>query len=463
MDFKDKEAVGLVSQMGRGQDSTSTEIGMTGPGGFWARMTRSVDLIMTFALAVAFLFMFSVLWLECRATASKKRKVVLCLSSNPRLTRGEYDARYLLFHNPWLDDFIVMNIFAEESRTLRMTNKLVLNEIAIPGLAKTLRDAGFRLSGFMCSWMIYFHMLVRFSQRKQVGIIRAVEPHIAGVMAVLLKSILGVKFVQDVRANFDMIYRQTGQTVYGPSSYPLDKWMRGLVYRHADLVFAQSIDNLNRARIEGADPQKSKLVRSIAVTPALFRSPEIRVDVRGLLGLKDSRLLVFCSRLSPEKYPEDVISSFSEVAKSRSDVKLIVVGDGIMRSDLESLAERLGVDENIVFMGSKPNEFVIDVLHSADLVVVPLAGFLLVEAALAAKPIVAYDCEWHSEIVKHRETGLLVKFRDSKGMASAILTLLNDPTLSRKLGRNARDLALGMFHPDVIREIEAKHYRGLLG
>lgn len=436
---------------------------VTRGGEFRARMTLWGDLIISLALAIGFPFMFFIVWLKCRVTAVKRRKVVLCLSSNPRLTRGEYDARYLLFHNPWLDDFIFMNLLAEENRTMEMTDKLVLNEITIPNIARTLRDAGFRLSGFICSWIIYFRMLVRFSQKRQVGIIRAVEPHFTGVMAVLLKSVLGVKFVQDIRANFDMIYEQTGQTVYGTFSYSFDRWMRGRVFRRADLVFGGNMDNLKQARLEGADLKKSRLVRSIAIAPALFDSPEIRVDVRDLLGLKDSRLLVFCSRLSPEKYPKDVIDSFSEVAKLRKDVKLIVMGDGVMRKELESLAERLGVDENVVFLGSKPNEFVIEVLHSADLVVVPLAGSLLVEAALSAKPVVAYDCEWHSEIVKHGETGLLVRFRDSKEMASAISTLLDDPILSQKLGRNARSLALKMFHPDVIREIEAKYYGELLG
>ncbi len=463
MDFKEEKALRLVSEMGQSRDPMLREIRVTIIGAFRARMRLWADLIISLALAIGFPLLFLVVWLECRIAPPRRRRVVLCLSCNPRLTRGEYDTRYLLFDNPWLDKFICMNLLAEEGGTMRMTDRLVLIEIARPNLASTLRDAGFRLSGYVCSWAIYFQMTARFAKKEQVDIIRAVEPHITGVLAVLLKLVLGVKFVQDVRANFDMIYRQTGQTIYGVLSHSFDRWLRGWVYRRADLVFGGNMDNLEQALRDGADPEKSRLVRSIAIAPALFDPPKTRVDVRDLLGLKDSRLLVFCSRLSPEKYPKDVIDSFSEVAKLQNDVKLIVAGDGSMRKELEIHAERLGLDENVVFLGSKPNEFVIDLLRSADLVVVPLAGSLLVEAALSAKPIVAYDCEWHSELVKHGETGLLVKFRDYKEMASAIITLLNDPDLSQKLGNNARKLALEMFHPNVIREIEAEHYKELLG
>jgi glycosyltransferase involved in cell wall biosynthesis len=175
------------------------------------------------------------------------------------------------------------------------------------------------------------------------------------------------------------------------------------------------------------------------------------------------KLLLYCGRLSPEKYPQDVLLSFRVLAYRREDVYLLLVGDGPEREELKELARKNGLGERVRFLGYRDNYFLKDLFISADVIVCPLAGSVLIEAALAQLPIVAYDLEWHSELVIDRYSGMLVPFKDIQGLADATAFLLDRPEEAENFGRRAREIAFQLFHPDIIMEKEKTIYCKLLG
>jgi glycosyltransferase involved in cell wall biosynthesis len=86
-------------------------------------------------------------------------------------------------------------------------------------------------------------------------------------------------------------------------------------------------------------------------------------------------------------------------------------------------------------------------MHTADVIVSPLTGRALIEAALSGTPVVAYDVEWHRELIRNHDTGLLVPYRDYAAMATAILWVFDHPGEAGTLGAHARAAALEQFHP----------------
>ena len=68
-------------------------------------------------------------------------------------------------------------------------------------------------------------------------------------------------------------------------------------------------------------------------------------------------------------------------------------------------------------------------------------GFSLIEACAAGRPVVSYDVEWHSELVKSNETGFLLKEHDIDAVVEALDWLLEHPSESDAMGERAKTMA----------------------
>jgi glycosyltransferase involved in cell wall biosynthesis len=89
-------------------------------------------------------------------------------------------------------------------------------------------------------------------------------------------------------------------------------------------------------------------------------------------------------------------------------------------------------------------------------------GRALVEAALGAVPIVAYDYDWQREVVTDDETGYLVGNGDWMAMADRTECLLRNPAAARAMGDNARATVARMMEPDRLMRHEQTVYSDLL-
>ena len=86
-----------------------------------------------------------------------------------------------------------------------------------------------------------------------------------------------------------------------------------------------------------------------------------------------------------------------------------------------------------------------------------MAGFSLIEACAASRPVIAYDVEWHSELVINNKTGYLIEENDINEVVNKINYLLENKETADELGKNAREKA---FH-DIRKKTEnlSKGYR----
>jgi glycosyltransferase involved in cell wall biosynthesis len=135
----------------------------------------------------------------------------------------------------------------------------------------------------------------------------------------------------------------------------------------------------------------------------------------------DAPVLLAVCRLEPQKGVDVAIHALAEIP----DAHLVVLGEGPQRAELE----RLG-DERVHLPGRVPD--VAAWLHRADLLVHPARwegfGLALLEAMLAALPVVATNVSSIPEIVADGETGLLVPPDDPAALAAAVNRVLADPS-----------------------------------
>jgi sugar transferase (PEP-CTERM/EpsH1 system associated) len=128
----------------------------------------------------------------------------------------------------------------------------------------------------------------------------------------------------------------------------------------------------------------------------------------------------------------------SPVARER--LRLVIVGDGPLRSELEALARREGMAERTWFTGARDD--VAQVLAGLDAFALPsLAEGIsntLLEAMATGLPVIASRVGGNSELVSHEASGRLVPAADDAALAEAIIALLADLGRARQLGRAAR-------------------------
>lgn len=128
-------------------------------------------------------------------------------------------------------------------------------------------------------------------------------------------------------------------------------------------------------------------------------------------------------------------------------VRVIVLGEGEQRAALTALAADLGVSDRIELPGWVDNPRAH--LRDFDIIALPSRseGFPLsiVEAMLAARPVVATRVGSVAEVVSDGETGLLVNKDDVDGLATVLSRLRDDPSLRVRLGNRGREVAIARF------------------
>lgn len=166
---------------------------------------------------------------------------------------------------------------------------------------------------------------------------------------------------------------------------------------------------------------------------------------RGNSGL--SPVLLYVGRLHQEKMVSDLIYVLREIVDAGQQPTLVLVGDGEERPNLQELVQRLGLRDNVEFVGSKKSGELVRFYKSAALFLSPLTGTALREAALCGLPVVAYNSDWVCGILKDGDNALLAEQGDRHTFAQQVIRALGNPQLRESLARNLKVLADLMWSP----------------
>jgi glycosyltransferase involved in cell wall biosynthesis len=158
-----------------------------------------------------------------------------------------------------------------------------------------------------------------------------------------------------------------------------------------------------------------------------------------------SRTIAYIGRLSPEKGVQHLLSSWGMLTLAKP-ARLLIVGDGPARAELQQQARQLGLAEpGVVFTGWKAREEVQALLSSVRAWVLPSLWFegggcpvALVEALAAGRALIISKLGGLSEMVEDEQNGLHCVPGDPGSLATAITRILSDDALADMLGRNAR-------------------------
>ena len=224
-----------------------------------------------------------------------------------------------------------------------------------------------------------------------------------------------------------------------------------------------------------SEPMKSYLVRrgidaskilTLPMGVGLQRfSARSGEKVKMKYGLEDKNTIVYVGTMDLARNLRMLINSFAEARKT-VDAKLLMVGDGNDRENLQRLARELGVSEDVIFSGWVPQDRVPDFIAAADVGIcpVPPLDFYMVSSPVKmleymamSKPVIANgEIPEHRKVIEESHGGVLVEYGIEQ-FAEAMSGLIKDPKRSQELGLNGRDWIVRHRSYEVLgREFETR-------
>ena len=161
-----------------------------------------------------------------------------------------------------------------------------------------------------------------------------------------------------------------------------------------------------------------------------------------------SPTVLFVGGLEPRKGLEYLVLAMELVVKASPRARLVAIAKtGFRGTDewgwFESLADRLGLHENVEFLESVSQERLLQAYADCDLLALPSKvegwGLSLMEAMACRKPVIATKVGGITELVRDGTDGILVEPSDVRGLAAAIIKLLGDPGLRTTMGAFGRE------------------------
>jgi glycosyltransferase involved in cell wall biosynthesis len=184
-------------------------------------------------------------------------------------------------------------------------------------------------------------------------------------------------------------------------------------------------------------------------------APQGQASVAGMLA-----------SLTPAKGHSTAIRALASLRERGQPVKLAIVGDGPLRSELEAQVDRLGLTDAVTFFGYQRN--VSDFLATFDVLISSSrdnegCSNSILEAMALGVPVIATDVGGNRELVRPGETGQLVAPDDPASLAGALIRIFEEPVEARKMAGRARELIDSQFSlAQMIRSYE-ELYSQLLG
>jgi len=161
------------------------------------------------------------------------------------------------------------------------------------------------------------------------------------------------------------------------------------------------------------------------------------------LGLRgDSFMLLSLARLTEWKRHDRAIRAMPRILKEIPNAELVIGGDGNLRSQLQDLADELGVSSSIHFPGNIQHSQVRHVMKAADILVVPYdltcVCSTLLEGLICGKAIIAWNVGTTGNVITNNVNGRLLPDPEPESLASAVISIAKNPKLREALECGAR-------------------------
>lgn len=273
------------------------------------------------------------------------------------------------------------------------------------------------LAGFLYFIKVFFEIL-KIKSKFNFDLIHSHFAFPDGFSSVILGRVFRKPVILTVHGSDINLYTEKMNHLKPMVMYALKKASHIIVVSEAlkDKIIKLGIDNNKISVIpNGYDPE-------------LFK-PIDKYEARMSLGLPTKeKIILFVGNLYPIKGVSDLIDAMKIISVLSSNVMLILVGEGYLKSQLQSTVKEYGLSNKVMFAGNQSHEKIPLWMNACDLLVLPSIsegfGAVLIEAAACGKPIVATNVGGIPE-ASVRIARRLVLPKDPNSLSKALLEVLD--------------------------------------
>jgi len=208
------------------------------------------------------------------------------------------------------------------------------------------------------------------------------------------------------------------------------------LYKKLDIIITFTKTSRNRLLRYGFKKENIKVIYTYNIR---------KNTIRDCVTLKNT--VLFVGTFFEYKGLQILIKALPKVISQISNARLFIAGGGFDndKKRIENLVKELNIEENVIFLGKKKNEEIIDFLFRSEIVVVPeqwhsdFGPLILVEAMTLGKPVIAGNIGAIPEFIKDGEEGFLVEFNNSDKYAEKINFLFKNKDIALKMGIKAKN------------------------
>jgi len=263
--------------------------------------------------------------------------------------------------------------------------------------------------------------------------------------------------------------------IHGPSFGPFQGPVANGVFLGAEKIAARttthflcSANAMTRRYLAagiGRPEMYTRVLSGFRIEP--FVEARNDLSLRAKLGLSsDAFVIGKIGRLAPLKGHEDLFKAFAIILPQQPQSRLLLIGDGALRAQLERRAGELGLRDKVIFTGLVAPAEVPAYIGTMDCLAHlsqrEALSRALPQALAAARPVISYDFDGADEVCLHEQTGFLVRTGDVYSVARHLLDLFHDPTLRNRLGQRGQQLVKDEFRVENMIEQIYRLYQRLL-
>lgn len=231
------------------------------------------------------------------------------------------------------------------------------------------------------------------------------------------------------------------------------------VLAHADLVVGNAEAFRSELISKGVEKKRVLIVPN-GVDPERFTPSVSGKTVRQSLGAKEEDIIVsFVGSFGPWHGAETLAMTIPVVTAKNKRIRYLFIGRGVRLESVRKIVFMSGTSDRVIFTGFVDRESVPEYLAASDILVSPQvpnpdgtpffgSPTKLFEYMSMGKAIVASDLDQIGKLLTHEEDAILVPPGDAKKLAEAILSLAEDSGLRKRLGNQARTVAMNKYSWD---------------
>ena len=291
-----------------------------------------------------------------------------------------------------------------------------------------------------------FFNMARLIKKEKIDVVHAHWVLPQGFLAYLCKKMFKIPYIATAHAG-DIF----------PLKSSFFRFFSALAVKNSDFCTANS--SYTKKEMKAISMGKDVKIIPMGVDLGEFSQKNKNTGLRKKFGIK-KEFILSVGRLAEKKGIKYLIMAMERVAKKFPEAKLIIVGDGPERSNLEVLAKNLGLGKNIIFAGKISNRELPEFYATADLFVGPSIvtesgdteglGVVFLEALASGTCVIGSNVGGIPDIIEHNKAGILVRQKDAKQLSAAIIKLLLNEKLRKRLALNGQRKVKDLYSWDLI-------------